>query len=193
MRTVPGTVSDGRGRSRGLTVSGKTRSVLAALFVVVAAGAVIASGDDNKAAKVDSSGSTTPGGAAASYTIGDEVKLGDWTVKVWGKTDPQPQVNEFSKPKAGSRWVTLDTEVKNLSTDPEAVSSLLCFKLQDSLNREYTIDIVSGVDPGPPDGEVAPAGAKRGNLVFEVPADATGLKLNFKCDLLSSGTATVNL
>jgi Domain of unknown function (DUF4352) len=172
-------------------MSHRVRGLVVALVVLLAGVAVMASGEDNKAEKVgdESSDSTT----ASAFGVGDEVKLGDWTVKVWGVTDPQAPVNEFVTPKDGFRWVTLDTEVKNLSTDPETVSSLLCFDVQDSVNRKYDIDVVSGVTPGPPDGEVAANAGVRGNLVFEVPLDATGLKLNFKCDLLSSGTATVNL
>jgi Domain of unknown function (DUF4352) len=172
-------------------MSYRVRSLLVAMVILVAGLAVIASGEDNKASKVGDTGS----GSASSSTfgVGDEVKLGDWTVKVWGVTDPQAPVNEYLKPKDGFRWVTLDTEVRNLSSDPASVSSLLCFHVQDSANREYDENIVSGITPGPPDGEVATKAAKRGNVVFEVPADATGLKLNFKCDLFSSGTATVNL
>lgn len=182
--------------------SRRLRGVIALLAIVVATGAVLASGSTNKAEKVNGSGSSssvpgsTPpssGGASVPFKVGDEVKLGDWTVKVWGVADPQAAVNEFSKPAAGTRWVGVDTEVKNLSNDPASVSSILCFKVQDSANREYTEDIATGIKPNPPDGEVAPGAAKRGTIVFEVPADATGLKLNFKCELFSSGTATIQL
>lgn len=174
-------------------MSGRFRAVLVALVIVVAAGAVIASGEDNKAEKVNSRDSDTTTPAGTPYAVGDEVKLGDWTVKVWGVNNPQAAPNEFSQPTAGTKWVGVDTEVKNLSTDPETVSSILCFDVTDSANRKYDVNIVSGVTPGPPDGEVAPSAGLRGIAVFEVPADAAGLKLNFKCDLLSTGTATIQL
>lgn len=174
-------------------MSKRLRAVLAALAVVVAAGAVVASGSDNKASKVDSSGSTTPGDSASTYKVGDEVKLGDWTVKAWGVNNPQAAPNQFSQPTAGTKWVGVDTEVKNLSSKPETVSSVLCFDVTDSANRKYNVNITSGVAPAAPDGEVAPNGALRGIAVFEIPADAAGLKLNFKCDLLSTGTATIQL
>lgn len=182
--------------------SQRLRGLVALLAIVVAAGAVLASGSTNKAEKVNGNGSSssvpgsTPpssGGASAPFKVGDEVKLGDWTVKVWGVADPQAAVNQYAKPTAGSRWVGLDAEVRNLSSDPANVSSILCFKVQDSANREYTEDIATGIKPEPPDGEVAPGAAKRGTIVFEVPAEATGLKLNFKCELFSSGTATIQL
>lgn len=177
-------------------MSRRLRTLAGALVIVVAAGAVIASGDDNKAEKVGGNGETTApstsdGGSV--YAVGDEVKLGDWTVIVHGVTDPQPAPNQYLQPAAGTRWVGVDTEVKNLSDSPETVSSLVCLNVTDSMNRKYNVDIASGVTPGPPDGEVAPGGALRGTAVFEVPADATGLKLNFKCDLLSTGTATIQL
>jgi Telomeric repeat-binding factor 2. len=165
------------------------------LAVVVAAGAVVASGSSNTASKVNGGSKTSSGStkAATAYAVGDEVKLGDWTVKVYAVANPQAPVNQFSQPTAGNKWVGVDTEVKNLSSKPETVSSLLCFDVTDSANRKYDVNITSGVTPGAPDGEVAPNSALRGIAVFEVPADATGLKLNFKCDLLSSGTATINL
>ena len=174
-------------------MSRRLRAVLAALLVVVAAGAVLASGEDNQAEKVNGGDSDTSTPAGSVYAVGDEVKLGDWTVKVWGVNNPQAAPNQFSQPAAGTKWVGVDTEVKNLSSEPEAVSSILCFDVTDSANRKFDVNIVSGVTPGPPDGEVPANGGLRGIAVFEVPADATGLKLNFKCDLFSSGTATIQL
>ena len=175
-------------------MSARTRRVLTALLLSVGLIAVIASGSTNKAEKVDSSkGSSESSTDSESFGVGDEVKLGDWTVKVWGVTDPYTSSNEFLKPSDGNRWVLLDTEVKNVGSDPNLVSSLMCFKLKDSANREYDEDIASGTQPGPPDGEVAPGSSTRGNIVFEIPADATGLQLEFKCELFDSGTATIQL
>ena len=170
--------------------------MLGALVIVVAAGAVIASGSSNTASKVNNGSTKTPSGsttAPTAFKVGDEVKLGDWTVKVWAVTDPYTSTNQFLKPQAGFRWVSLDTEVKNAGKDSKAVSSLLCFKVQDATNREYDESITSGVNPGPPDGDIPAGQSKRGNVVFEVPTLATGLKLNFKCDLFSSGQATIAL
>lgn len=167
------------------------RQVLVGAVVAVAAVAVAASGDSNTATKVGG-GSDSSQDAATSYKVGDEVKLGDWTVKVYGVTDPAQPDNEFETVAPGTRWVALDTEVKNLSSSPQAVSSLACFEMQDAENKTYTEELAS-VGAQAPDGEVAPNGAKRGNIVFAVPATATGLKLNFKCDLLSSGSATIQI
>ena len=165
-------------------------AVISIALVVLALGA---SGSTNKATKAGGPGPTTKGGAPQTFKVGDVVKLGSWTVKVWAVKDPQPPVNEYSKPDAGNRWVSIDTEVKNLSTKVDAVSSLACFNLHDSLNHDYSEDIAAGIAPGAPDGEVEPNGAKRGLIVFQVPQAAKGLQLRFKCDLFSTGTAIIKL
>jgi hypothetical protein len=168
------------------------RTALVAFAIGAAAIAVAASGDSNTATKVGGGSDSGSSNSAQTYKVGDEVKLGDWTVKVYGVTDPAQPESEFETVAPGTRWVALDTEVKNLSSSPQAVSSLACFELQDSENKTYTEELAS-VGAQAPDGEVAPNGAKRGNIVFAVPTAATGLKLNFKCDLLSSGSATIQI
>jgi hypothetical protein len=125
------------------------------------------------------------------FTVGDEVKLGDWTVVVTTVTDPWISTNTFDKPKG--RYVAIDTTVKNLSATPQTVSSLMCFELRDATGRSFNKALVGGNDAKAPDGEVDPNGMLRGTLVFDVPADATGLSLRFKCDLFESGSATINL
>lgn len=162
---------------------------------MVAAGAVVASGSSTTASKVGGNSKTSSGStkAGANYAVGDEVKLGDWTVKVYAVANPQAPGNQFSQPKAGTKWIGVDTEVKNLSTKPATVSSLACFKLHDAANHDFDENITSGVTPQAPDGQIEPSGAKRGIIVFEVPQDATGLQLRFNCDLFNSGQAIINL
>ena len=86
----------------------------------------------------------------------------------------------------------VDTEVTNNSDKPSTVSSMMCFELQDSANKSYNITFTDS-STSSVDGELAPGAAKRGELAYEVPEAATGLRLQFKCDLFSSGSATINL
>jgi hypothetical protein len=113
-------------------------------------------------------------------------------VKVWGVQDPLPATNEFDQPTAGDRNVAVDAEVTNNSKSPESVSSIICFTIQDAENKSYNMTIVSGT-ANPPDGEVAPGASRRGTLVYAVPTTSTGLKLEFKCDLFSTGSAVIAL
>jgi hypothetical protein len=167
--------------------------------VITAAVAVIAlaaSGESNEAQKVGSgspavsSEAAGGGNAAQTFAVGDEVKLGDWTVTVNGVTDPYQSTNEFNKPDG--RFVAVDTTVKNNSGQPAQVSSLLCFELRDATGQSYNQALV--IDgPASPDGEIDPGGVLRGTVFYDVPTTASGLQLRFKCDLFSSGSATINL
>ncbi|MGI8806560.1 MAG: DUF4352 domain-containing protein [Acidimicrobiales bacterium] len=70
---------------------------------------------------------------------------------------------------------------------------IACCELQDSKNQTYNISFGAGSDPKAPDGEIAAGSSKRGQAIFEVPTDATGLKLLFKSGFFSSGQAIINL
>lgn len=172
--------------------------LLAGAAVVVALVLATASTEENEPTRVDDTGAASDGadGAAAEpdvFAVGDVVELGDWRVQVHGVTDPVESTNELMAPDPGHRWVAVDAEVTNTGAEAQTVSSLLCFEIADDQNRSHTLTITG--DPGvqPPDGEVPLGGARRGTLTYEVPADAAGLRLVFKCDLLSTGSATIAL
>ena len=156
--------------------------------------------EENEPTLADGSGSSgdvqDPGGGSAAegsgvFAVGDLVSLGDWQVQVHGAGTLQP-TDDFFTPSPGMRWYQVDVEATNRSDRPEIVSSLLCFSLLDGANREYSQTIVpTAVQP--PDGEVGPGSSRRGVIVYDVPVDAAGFRLEFKCDLFSTGTAQVSL
>jgi len=168
---------------------------------VAVAGALVlatASTDENEPERVDDAGATSDGAAGEGdqpdvFAVGDLVELGDWQVRVHGVTDPVQSSNPIITPAPGNRWVAADVEVTNTGTEPQTVSSLVCFEVADDQNRSYTLAITAEAGSSPPDGEVAAGAARRGTLTYEVPADAAGLRLTFKCDLFSTGSATIAL
>lgn len=177
-------------------------------LVLVAVFASVASTDDeNEATKVEKSDDDTAAvdteaadaeeagedGPAESFGIGDTVALGDWELTVHSLTDPLEPTNEFLSPDEGNRWVSLDVEVGNNADSAENVSSILCFEIQDSENRAYDVALITGNNGASIDGEVAAGGSRRGDIDFEIPEAADGLRLNFKCDLFSKGSATIDL
>lgn len=166
------------------------RTPLAILAVGAALFATIASGETNEATKADGGGAAAA--PAATFGIGDAVDLGDWRVQVHGVVDPYVSSNQFITAAPGNRYVVIDAEVTNNDDKPASVSSMMCFELQDSANKSYNITFTD-TSTSSVDGELAPGTAKRGDLSYEVPETATGLRLQFKCDLLSSGSATINL
>lgn len=166
------------------------RTPLALLAVGAALLATIASGETDEAKKVEGGGSAPA--PAAAFGIGDVVELGDWQVQVHGVVDPYVSTNQFITADPGNRYVVVDTEVTNNSDKPEIVSSMMCFELQDAANKSYDITFTDS-STSSVDGALAAGAAKRGEIAYEVPETATGLRLQFKCNIFSSGSATINL
>lgn len=176
------------------------RSVAVLLAALLAIGALAASGSNDTATKVGGSGTSDTtkdengNPIAQAFKVGDAVELGDWQVKVWKLTDPVVIPDDsFFKPDAGQRRVGIDVEVTNKGKDPTTVSSLLCFDLKDSENKTYDQAIFADSASGSIDGEIAPGASLRGEVFYDVPLTASGLVLNFKCDLFSSGSASIQL
>ena len=172
----------------------RRRTRLLAIGAVVGALVLaMASTDENEPARVDDAGGTSAGAQPEVFAVGDLVELGDWQVRVHGVADPVQSTNPVLTPAPGNRWVAADVEVTNTGTEPQTVSSLVCFEIADDQNRSYTMTITGDAGSSPPDGEVAAGAARRGTLTYELPADAAGLRLTFKCNLFSTGSATIAL
>lgn len=173
-----------------------TRRVAALAVAAVAVLALAASAGDNEATMVGNDGAeqgqtgAEEGAAPQAFSVGDTVALGDWQVTVNSAVDPWVSPNEFDN--ATGRFVEVDVTVVNNSDSPAVVSSLLCFELRDASGRSANSALVVGGQSAP-DGEVDPGGVLTGTLYYDVATDASGLSLRFKCDLLSSGSATINL
>lgn len=165
------------------------RRAMATAVIVASAVAVMGSGSSNTATKVDA-GSSGQSSSSSSFKVGDQVKLGDFVVTVNSVKDPFTSTNSLDKPKG--RYVAADVTVTNNGSKTQTVSSMVCFTFNDSTGQGYNMALVVGA-PKAPDGEIAPGQSIRGTIVIDVPTTATGLQMKFKCDLFSSGSATINL
>jgi hypothetical protein len=179
----------------------RVNRLLSLLAVGVALFAAVASTSENEPERVDEgpgetqedSGSGSGSGEPEVFAVGDLVELGDWRVRVHGVTDPVQSTDQFLQPAAGQRWVAVDVEVTNAGDQAETMSSALCFQLVDDQNRTFNQTVTGASGAATPDGDVAAGASLRGAVEYEVPADARGLRLNFSCDLLTPGTATITL
>ena len=129
---------------------------------------------------------------SGTFGVGDFVKLGGYTVKVNKVANPYKGYDSYFAPDKGNKYVAVDVSVKNTTDEPQSVSSMLCFDLRDSRGQGYNLEFFADTPP-PPDGEIGPGKFIKGTLAYEVPKKAKGLTLEFKCDLLSSGTAYIAL
>lgn len=124
------------------------------------------------------------------FHIGDRVVIGDLAITVNGTRKPKP--TDFLKPKEGNIWIAVDATIENLGSQPTTISSLAMFKLADADGYNY------GVTIGPDskaqlDGELGAGRKMRGEVVFEIPKDATGLQLIFTPSIIDRGQVVVDL
>jgi uncharacterized protein DUF4352 len=176
------------------------KQVLSLLVMAVALFAALGSSSENDAKKADEGGGSSSEAASDEgsdgpevFAVGDLVELGDWQVRVHGVTDPLESSDPIFAPTPGHRWVAVDVEVTNRSDQTATVSSMLCLELKDATNTTYDQTVTGASTAATPDGDVAAGASLRGTVEYEIPADATGLRLDFSCDLLTPGTATIAL
>lgn len=84
-------------------------------------------------------------------------------------------------PNEGKKWVLVKTTTTNKGQEPKTLS-LGSFELIDSKNNSYDVALLAGAleDVHSPTGELKPGAAQQGEVAFELPKDAKGLKLLFK-------------
>jgi hypothetical protein len=129
--------------------------------------------------------------ASGTFKVGQQVKVGSFTVTVHKVTFPY--TSDLDTPDAGKAYVLLDVEVANNSSSKQTFSSLMQFGLKDSTNVSYTETIAVGADGQVPDGDIPAGQSLRGPVAFEVPAGAKGLQLSFVSDLLSGDKTYIDL
>lgn len=161
--------------------------------LLVAESSATTAAQPGAAAPVETAAPAQPDAAPQTFNVGDRVALGDWEFVIHSVTDPVQPTDEYFVPEPGNRWLAVDAEVFYNGADAEIVAG--CFELQDAENRGYTETWIPEASDlyGELDGDITSGGVRRGGVGFEVPEAATGLRLNFKCDWLSTGNATIDL
>jgi hypothetical protein len=170
--------------------------VILGLFVLMGVCAAIIANSADDAVKdvqadlsdgsLDNRTSGTAPAPKTVYKVGDTAKTGDFEVTVYGFKDPQTTTNQFDKPAAGNRYVSVDVQVANKGSSQQLFSSIFGFHLVDSANRQYDLEF-STVEPKAPDGQIPAGGAIRGLAVFEIPESTTGLRLRVQGNITASG------
>ena len=162
-----------------------------AAAAVGAPGAASSSSASAPAKPATSSAKSSAPAASGTFKVGQQVKVGSYTVTVHKVT--YPYTSDMDQPDAGKAYVLLDVEVANNSGSSQAFSSLMQFGLKDSTNAGYTETIVVGADGNPPDGNISAGQSMRGPVAFEVPAGAKGPQLSFVSDLINGDKTYIDL
>lgn len=84
-------------------------------------------------------------------------------------------------PNQGNKWILVDTTTANKGEKPINLT-VVSFGVMDSQNKEYDVALLAGAleDVKMPTGKIDPGAVRRGEMAFEVPKNAKGLKLLFK-------------
>lgn len=125
-----------------------------------------------------------------SFKVGDTVKINDFNVRV--NKVSKSNGGEFIKPEKGNEYLKIDITLENISDEPQAVSSMLMFKVVDKDGRSYNQAFTEN-QKGQLDGELGKGRKMTGEYVVEVPKGAKGLELEFDSSLISTGQVVVNL
>lgn len=85
------------------------------------------------------------------------------------------------KPNRGNKWLVVSTTIANKGKEPKTFS-VVSFKLLDNQNHPYEVALLAASleDIKSPTGSIKPGEQRRGEVAFEVPENAKGLKLLFQ-------------
>lgn len=85
------------------------------------------------------------------------------------------------KPNNGNKWILVNTTIANKGQEPKTLS-IASFGLIDDKNNQYEVALLAGAldDVESPTGQLKPGTQHQGEVAFEVPTGAKGLKLLFK-------------
>lgn len=115
--------------------------------------------------------------AATMGQVGDRIES-DGVALTVHSVSAVDNVDDIFKPDAGNIFLVADVTIESVDKDAAAYNPLY-FKVKDADGFEYNVTLTAP-DPSLKSGELSAGEKARGNIAFEVPADATGLVLSYK-------------
>jgi hypothetical protein len=125
-------------------------------------------------------GDSTAAPAAPAQTVGkvgDRVEANGVALTVV-KVEKATQISDFQKAEEGKTFVIAEVLIENVSTDTAPYNPLY-FKVKDSEGFEENSSLMTG-DGALKSGELAKGEKARGNVAFQVKAEAAGLVMEYK-------------
>lgn len=129
----------------------------------------------------------------AAFNLGEAVQVGTLSITV---NEVKPvEGNQFAKPAEGNQFLMADITLENTGSTAESISTLLQMWLKDPTGQRYKVDLLAMTASGgtSPDGELAAGEKLKGQVAFEVPADATGLLFVFDGNVFGAGKVSIAL
>lgn len=114
--------------------------------------------------------------AKKDFAAGETATFANFEVKVDKVTRNYVPENEFQRASDGKELIVVSLSTKNTSDEAKYISA---FDFEVVANGVGEAASYIDVEPAYEGGDVEPDGTASGNIVFEVPAGATGLKLQY--------------
>ncbi|MEF8785669.1 MAG: DUF4352 domain-containing protein [Haloarculaceae archaeon] len=130
--------------------------------------------DDESSSETDDSDEDTA--QAVEAVVGDLVE-GDDMQLVVEDFERGISLGEFIEPDDGNEFAAVSVALKNVSDTFVNVSNILQTRIRDDEDFSYEQTFFGGDEPTFNDGQFAPGEVERGAINFEIPEDASGLKL----------------
>lgn len=132
----------------------------------------------------------TAAAVTTTYKVGEQVESKGFVFVVNGIR--KDAGSGFIKPATGNVYLIPNVTIENKGSERTTISTLLQMYVKDSEGNKYTPTITQDAT-GKVDGELLGEEKIKGDVGFEVPTTATGLKLYFQPDWLFGGTIVVDL
>jgi len=161
--------------------------VLVVLILMVIGSAIAGTASKEDAAANGSADNATAAPAAGPLAVGSTDTTSGFEVTLLQYVDNWTSSNQFEAPADGKRFVAVELNLVNTRPEVQTFSTLLGLEVIDSLGQRWPAGIY-GTELPSVGGDIAPGTNIRGWQVFEVPADATGMRLVVKGSLTASGT-----
>ncbi len=145
-------------------------------------------GEPTKVGETNTAGANT--NQQTEYAVNDIIKIDDYTMTVNKVERNWQSPADYDTPESGKEYVLVEVTITNEGTDSVPYNTY-DFKMQDNNGVQKT-EAFTMVENSLSSGDLASGGKITGNLVYDVPLDATGLKLLFSPTFWGK-TVTVNL
>lgn len=173
----------------------KKHKVLTVVLVLVALtiiGGAAGGGGANKVGENGQANNNAP--AQTEYKVGDKVQLGEVILTINSVTPSQGA--QFTKPQEGNQFLNINITLENTGKNQEFIATSGQMFILDPSNNQYQVAITDKSLENPSggmDGNLLPSSKKTGNVGFEVPKGATGLKLKYTPSFWNDKSITVVL
>ena len=128
---------------------------------------------------------------ASSYKVGDVVKTGDYVFTTISVNGDAPSGNEYTKPTAGNRFVTVELSIENKGTTKTTISTVLNMYLKSGDGSKFQQSFL--VNNKPIDGELLANDIIKGSVTYEVPKTASGLKFYYNPAWITGKSIVIDL